>query len=534
MDFLKSKAILIIITVVAVGGAVSYGVINKQTLSPQEQVRAAFTNHLNNKLTSCSGEFAIKGLPAASEMVTVDSIHGSFTCLGDSRDIEDPKARLDLKLEIPFKIRSSEQVSLGAFKTSMIFLDKKFFVNVQEIPVLANTIADVSGVINKWIVIDPEALSAAAGKTTPKFQYNQEAAKKLQAAVAGSDFIRVTTTFSPEAVDGDSSYHYAFIVDQQQMLALFPAYEAFLAEANPANKDTMMVQMENLKKSIAAADQAEFPKGELWIRKSDLSFARIKLDDIMLPNDNYLSVTQPIFSFSISMKPLATPPVIEAPSQPMSLQTLIAVFSAANPDLVGAYTKNKATWPTPVSPKVTPAKSVPTKLFLPAEISVAPLPTAQAPVATVYVSPLIAAGWQEFSPAADNFKIVFPSVPTTEHKDPVSAGLTSNTYTARTSANIIYSVEAGTAQSYLDPSKTLTDVVGRTSYNSGAPIRDSSRNKPGEYPPTEYYEMAHGPYVYKGKVMVIYNRYYNLLATGVSDKFSDTEYQQFLDSFSTQ
>ncbi len=233
---------------------------------------------------------------------------------------------------------STSGISLKAGLTTRAKGDV-IYLRLDEVPVILEALG-LSSLRGQWIKIDVKEflkLLTASGRSMvdPEDQYKKSkdvmkvVTKTSVALLDKHPILVVDEVFADTTLDGVSTYHYRFSLDQTHMRAFMKEFieEVMRAQAKAMDQteSTIDMGMARMKKELfPKIDEVSVKaKGELWIGRKDNLLYKLTLvpDDVSIEEEG-MKVKMG-GSLSLTGKDYGKPFVIEVPKDSMSLEQIL-------------------------------------------------------------------------------------------------------------------------------------------------------------------------------------------------------------------
>lgn len=188
--------------------------------------------------------------------------------------------------------------------------------------------AFLEGFNNKWFSLDIEALRKQFGPETgsepDKATFAQEVAQ-VKEALGRHQPLVITGRLPSEKIDGVSTFHYSYVIDKEEMIALMIDIDPILN-----NGTTSEEAKAEIRKNV---EEAQMPTGELWIGKKDYLPYRITLGGTDSTTSGTVK-TDWTMALDLKLNKFNEPVVVEKPADAKSVEEAIKeLFGAMGADV---------------------------------------------------------------------------------------------------------------------------------------------------------------------------------------------------------
>jgi hypothetical protein len=323
-DFLKrhSKAVIImcIALLLLAGGA--FAAYKFMPLSPERMLQQAALNMEDVHSFDFSGRITAditandNILDLQARLQDVVNLNPDNRVAGSSTNLQfaiDFDGRVDGKDPEHPKGEFNFDVSAGIISVGMKMkvVDDAVFLRLDNIPKITE---EISKYTNKWIKIDPKALSEEYGlglnfnATQPELTEGQK--KQIEELTRKSHLYNSVTRLENDTIDAIQMYRYALVIDKVGLKNYLKEVEKINKSAGGLN-DT----------SLDALDTTQFKNVEVWIGKSDRMVHRISMDISQASSND--SIPSGNLHLMMSFSNYNSIGKIEAPTQFHNIQDVI-------------------------------------------------------------------------------------------------------------------------------------------------------------------------------------------------------------------
>jgi len=324
----KSKkmipAIVLIVLLLVAGGVALYAYYSGAFVSLSGILPQAIDADREVK----SESFDFRATADFSEMVSVSDGLNSFLALGGNS----PRFNLNIKGVAdetdPKNIKAlfDTSVDMGPISIALEIrmADEVVYFMVKKLPSLGLMFMDASEYENKWFSIstNPEELDKlkALGVSTDigAQELTPEQTDKIYKIFREASIIKQTSKLPSETIDGELSYHFAFDLDHDGIIALIKSLKEFASSIDPNSSELENFDPASISEVL---DKLWDFKGEIWIGKSDKLLRKFKINFAVQPDsgkDEKVKV-----DMSMLLTDYNKPVSVTAPEGAIDLESLI-------------------------------------------------------------------------------------------------------------------------------------------------------------------------------------------------------------------
>lgn len=242
----------------------------------------------------------------------------------------DTKSLVDSRSSLSVALASSGAGVPLNFAMDFRTIGKVFYARFPDLGNLG--FVDLSGLKNRWIKIDTEAIAQSLGGNkipeAAKSGLKPEDADKVRQALREANLITITKKLPGETVDGVATYHYQFELNREGIKKFITAVRQITGE-NGNN--------ESLGELYYKIDTAQnLPTGELWISKSDYLPRKLLLAGEIKDDGKMDAKKGPVtYAATLNFKSFNQPVTVETPTDARDIKDIIEEY--LGPMMMGLF-----------------------------------------------------------------------------------------------------------------------------------------------------------------------------------------------------